>query len=335
MNKSRSAILPAYNDNLLRAMLALKVEERTLPGLQKDEVLVKMEGAPCNPSDIAFLRGGYNIVKPLPAVPGFEGAGTVVETGTEARSLMGKRVSCFVQEDNDGTWAEYFIAKSKDCILLKAGVDWMQAACLSINPITAWAMFEMVEKAGCKAFIQDAAGGQVPAIMQKLADRKGIRVINLVRKSEAADALKNRGTSYVLNTGEEHFLEQLRQYCDELQPAFAFDAVGGDLAGAMLNAMPDGSRVIVYGALSGSSIAGIDPMGVIFRNKSVTGFNLNDWLANLTTDELTAITDKIQDLVIAGDIQTAVQGTFPLDRVVEGIRTYIKSMSAGKIIFTP
>jgi len=193
----------------------------------------------------------------------------------------------------------------------------------------------MAEKAGCKAFIQDAAGGQVPAIMQKLADRKGIRVINLVRKSEAAVALRNRGASHVLNTGDEHFMEQLRQYCNELHPAFAFDAVGGELTGAMLNAMPEGSRVFVYGALSGNPIAGIDPMGIIFRNKSVTGFNLNDWLVNLTAEEFAAIADKIQDLVIAGDIQTAVQGTFPLERVVEGIRTYIKSMSAGKIIFTP
>src|SRR5210317_1632865 len=189
MNSSKSAVLPAYNDNLIRAIIGLKIEGRPIRELKKSEVLVKMEGAPCNPSDIAFLRGGYNIIKPLPAVPGFEGTRTVVETGNRTNAMMGKRVSCFVQETNDGTWAEYFIARITDCIVLKDGVDTEQAACLSINPLTAWALVDMAVKEGCKAFVQNAAGGQVPRIMERMAEKYGLKVINLVRKEVGVEAL--------------------------------------------------------------------------------------------------------------------------------------------------
>jgi len=335
MRINRSVVLPKYNDNLLRAMLSLKVEEKSLPGLQDDEVLVRMEGAPCNPSDIAFLRGGYNIIKPLPAVPGFEGTGTVVETGGEATWIKGKRVSCFVQEDSDGTWAEYFIAKNKDCIVIKEGIDMEQAACLAINPITAYALFDMIKQVGCKAFIQNAAGGQVPQFLNVLAEKNGIKVIHLVRKATHLEQMKQKGLSHVLDTGDDCFFENLRDLCQQLQPGIAFDAIGGKMTGRMMKAMPAGAQVILYGALSGEPVSSVDPMSIIFQKKSLRGFNLNDWLARTEREDFVAITDEIQDMIIRGEIKTGIQGTFKLDDVVRGIRTYIKSMSAGKIILTP
>ena len=335
MRNTRAAVLPAYNDNLLRAMLAIRIEERDIPALSAADVLVKMEGAPCNPSDIAFLRGGYNIVKTLPAVPGFEGTGTIVETGINAKEWIGRRVACFVQEDIDGTWSDFFIARSGDCILLKDGIDRDQAACLSINPLTAWGMLELAEQMSCPAIIQNAAGGQVPNLVQKMASKKGISVINIVRKAAHVEALKSRGMDHVLDINDAHFDENLKQLSSELRPAMAFDAVAGELAGKMLNVMPPGAKLVVYGALSGSLLAGIDPMGIIFQEKAVMGFNLNAWLAGMSREKFTETTDSIQDMVIAGEVTTTVQGTFHLDQVVQGLRSYIKSMSAGKIIFIP
>lgn len=335
MKTSLSVVLPAYNDNLLRAMLALKVGSRELPSLQPDEVLVSMEGAPCNPSDIAFLRGGYNIVKPVPAVPGFEGTGTVVDTGSSAKPLLNKRVSCFVQEDKDGTWGEFFIARKKDCIVVKDGVPMEEAACLSINPLTAWALFELVEQSGFQAFIQNAAGGQVPRILQALAAKKDIPVINLVRKSAQAEQMRQNGLQYVLDTSDEKFEADFGDLCHELKPRLAFDAVGGGITGQMLNAMPGGSKVVLYGALSGAPLQSVDPLGVIFHRKAVIGFNLNDWLKGMPEDEFRTVTDSIQDMILAGELVTPIQGKFTLAEAVTGLRTYIKSMSAGKIIFTP
>ena len=335
MKMNRSVILPGYNDNLLRAMLSLKIENRPVPELQDDEVLVKMEGSPCNPSDIAFLRGGYNIVKPLPAVPGFEGTGIVVETGKEATELNGKRISCFVQEGYDGTWAEHFIASHKNCIVLKNGISMEQAACLSINPLTAYALFELVINSGRKAFIQNAAGGQVPNFLNAFAAMKGIEVIHILRKPNQLQQMKSNGLKHVLDAGDEHFEEQLKELCFQLQPGIAFDAVGGEMTGQMLNAIPAMGQVVVYGALSGMPVTAIDAMGIIFQNKSLIGFNLNDWLAKTNKNDFMSITDSIQNMIIRGELKTEIQGVFKLEDVVKGLRTYIKSMSAGKIIFTP
>jgi NADPH:quinone reductase-like Zn-dependent oxidoreductase len=202
---TRAVVLSAYNDNLLRAILGLKIEERAIRPLKENEVLVKMEAAPCNPSDIAFLRGGYNIIKPIPAVPGFEGTGIVVEAGTSSKNMIGARVSCFVQEDSDGTWAEYFIARKRDCIVLKENLSMEQAACFSINPLTAYGMFETVKQTNCKTIIVNGAGGQVPGFLRVFARTSGIEVINIVRKEEHVEGLKKNNEKIVLNSTDENF----------------------------------------------------------------------------------------------------------------------------------
>lgn len=335
MEKSKSIVLPQYNDNLLRAMLSLKLEKRNIPELKPDEVLVKMEGAPCNPSDIAFLRGGYNIVKTVPAVPGFEGAGEVVKTGIEASELFGKRVSCFIQSEHDGTWAEFFIARKHNCFVLDDILPADQAACFAINPMTAWALFELIEKSDTKALVQNAASGQVGRFIQFFADKNGIDVINIVRKETQVEQLKNDSSGIVLNSSSTGFQEQLQEVCKTFQPTMALDAVGGEMTATLLNSLPTKGQVVVYGGLSGERIAGIDPMGIIFKGKKLLGFNLNDWLERNSYEDVQSIAKKLQHLFIRGELRTSVQGSFPLDQAVAGIRTYIKSMSAGKIIFTP
>ncbi|HPE56939.1 MAG TPA: zinc-binding dehydrogenase [Bacteroidales bacterium] len=332
IKRTKAVVLPLYNDNLIRALLGLKIEEREIPELKPDEVLIKLGASPCNPSDIAFLRGGYNIVKPIPVVPGFEAMGEVVETGTEAQHLINKKVSCFSQEDSDGTWAEYFRAKAKDCIVLKDGIKNDQAACLSINPLTALGMFELVEKAGNVPFVLNAAGGQVPVFMRVLAAEKGIEVINIVRKEEQVEQLRNAGQKMVLNSTAEDFSDQLAQACNTLNPLFAFDAVAGEISGQMLNSLPEEGTLVIYGGLSGQSVSGIDTMGVIFKRKKVIGFNLNEWIAEMDENTFKEQTDHVQDLFIEEKFKTQIQGSYKLEDVVTGIRAYIKSMSAGKIL---
>jgi NADPH:quinone reductase len=332
--KSRAVILHQSNPNLLRALLGLEVDEVGIREIRANEVLVKMEAAPCNPSDIAFLRGGYNIQKPFPTVPGFEGTGTVVKTGLEARSYLGKRVSCFVQGEGHGTWSDYFIAMAANCIILRDAMPLEQAACFSVNPLTAYGMFEMAISTGVKAVILNAAGGQVPRLMRVFAKNHGMEVINLVRKESVVEALMNDGEQFVLNTSPDDFPARFRQICDHLQPTIAFDAAGGETTGLMLNTMPDGGQIVVYGALSGVDLTGIDPMGIIFHSKSIRGFNLNEWISSLKEAEFKRITDELQEMFITGELKIEIQSTFPLDRAIEGIRHYIKNMSAGKVLFT-
>ncbi len=117
----RALVLHTYQ---LGSYASLTLEERAVPQPGKGEVLVRVAAAPINPSDLASLQGLYGVPKPLPVVPGIEGCGTVVATGSGliARRLLGKRVACAAGA-GDGTWAEYVVAPALQCSPLPASID--------------------------------------------------------------------------------------------------------------------------------------------------------------------------------------------------------------------
>lgn len=331
----KAVLLPAYNRNVLRALLSLEVVEKNTPVLGHDEVFVIMHAASCNPSDIAFIQGGYNIVKTLPAVPGFEGSGTIIESSLDNKDLIGKKVSCFIQDDIDGTWAEYFKLKKSDFIILSEDMDLDQAACFSVNPLTAYALVEIAKARHSKAIVQNAAGGQVPLLVRQLAKAKGIKTIDIVRKSETAEKLKTEGEEYVIIEQEKDFPEKLKQLANELKATTAFDAVAGPLSARIINAMPSGSEMVVYGGLSNKQISDINPMDIIFRNKLISGFNLVKWKGELPPFEFIKIIDELQQLFIKGELKTNIQGEFEINDIVQGLKTYLGNMSNGKVLIKP
>lgn len=335
--KTMKAIqLNQYNGNLLRVLAAMHVAEVPVPQPAANQVLVRVEASPINPSDLAFLRGGYNVRKTLPAIAGFEGAGTIVSFGEGSKeSLIGKRVTFYVNDDSQGAWAEYVTLSDKDYFVVDKDMAVEQAACLFINPFTAWALVEIAQKGGHKTIVQSAANGQVGKFIRHFAQSHKIEVINLVRKPEQVEALKNEGVKYVLNISDDDFYKQLRTLASELKATAAIDAVGGELSGKLFNALPINGEVIVYGGLSGQPLSGFDTLGAIFGNKIVRGFNLNGWISEKTSDEFEKVSQTIQALFTSGELTTQIQASFPLDGFVDGIRQYISSMSSGKILLRP
>src|SRR5881392_605465 len=113
----RAVVLSEYRENVSDAIRELAVMQRPVPKPRRGQVLVKITAAPCNPSDLLLLQGKYGVLKKLPTVPGWEGAGTVVASGGGllARWLQCKRVACGLRADRDGTWAEYFVANADNC----------------------------------------------------------------------------------------------------------------------------------------------------------------------------------------------------------------------------
>lgn len=333
----KAIILPDYNANIIRAMRSLEVRETAIPEPGENEVLLKVSAAPCNPSDIAFMRGGYGIRKPVPVVMGFECTGQVVETGSghAAASLLGKKVSCFIQGMGNGTWAEYFLADAADCIPVSEDLPVEQAAAFCINPFTACALHEMAQARFAPAIIQNGASGQVGVFLRNLAALSGIQVINLVRKEEQVDILKDEGESHVICIMNPDFETRLHQLSHELNAVMAFDAVGGDMSGMMLNAMPPGSELVIYGGLSGKPAGMFNTLDIIFKGKKVSGFNLGDWKKQKSEAEFAAVSDYLQQLIMDGSLQTKIQASFRLDEVQQAIEQYIRNMSAGKILFKP
>jgi NADPH:quinone reductase-like Zn-dependent oxidoreductase len=333
----KAIVLPDYNTNVIRAMKSLQVKEMEIPGPQGDQVLIKVIAAPCNPSDIAFMRGGYNIRKPVPVVMGFEGTGIIVETGNdpEAMQMIGKRVSFFSQYAEGGTWAEYFLTRYMYCLIVRDDLDDDQAAALCINPTTAYALFSMAIKKKAGAIIQNAASGQIGIFIRTLAKKSRIPVINLVRKEEHIKELGKEGEKLALNLNNPGFESELKQLANEYHATIAFDAVGGDVSGMMLNAMPPGSELVIYGGLSGKPVGMINPLGIIFKAKTVRGFNLGDWKAETGEENFQKISGELQELLIGRTLATRIQGTYPLEQVQQALEQYIRNMSSGKILFRP
>jgi NADPH:quinone reductase-like Zn-dependent oxidoreductase len=333
----KAIFLPDYNANIIRAMRSLEVRETVIPVPGENEVLLKVIAAPCNPSDIAFMRGGYGISKPVPVVMGFECTGQVIESGTgqAAIALLGKKVSCFIQGIGNGTWSEYFLADAEDCIPVSDDLPAEQAAAFCINPFTACALHELAQNRFTPAIIQNGASGQVGIFLRNLAARSGIQVINLVRKEEQVEILKDEGESHVICIMDPDFESRLHHLSHELNAIMAFDAVGGDMSGMMLNAMPPGSELVIYGGLSGKPAGLFSTLDIIFEGKKISGFNLGDWKKQKSDAEFAAISDYLQQLMVDGSLQTRIQGSFRLEEVQQAIEQYIRNMSAGKILFKP
>ena len=330
-----SIVLPSYNKNILRAILSLKLADRTLPELGDDDVLIKTYAASCNPSDIAFIQGGYNIVKKLPAVPGFEGSGTVVDAGKRMKNLIGKKVSCFIQDDIDGTWADYFIGHRDNILVLDKAMDMDQAACFSVNPFTAYALMQIAQLRESQAIIQNAAGGQVAAFIRQIAKINGIEVINIVRKQNTAETLFAEGSRHVLVEQDDDFQIKLQHLAHQLYATTAFDAVGGPNSGIIFNAMPNDSELVAYGGLSNKMITEIDTMGLIFNDKIISGFNLVDWKSEIETDDFNVISNELQQMFIEGILHTKIQSIVNFKDIVQGLKMYLGNMSNGKILLKP
>lgn len=323
-------------ENIEHAIAALKVVDKPKPVPGPGQVLVKMAASPCNPSDLLFLTGKYGVKKPYPAVPGWEGAGTVVESGGGAMGLWlkGKRVACGGQADLDGTWAEYYVADARACVPLHDNVSFEQGATLLINPLTAVGMLEEVKKGKHQAIIQNAALSQVGRLLHSLAKSKGIPIINIVRRQEQVDTVRQEGGEWVLNSSESGFEDRLKELAHQLKATIVFDAVGGEMTGTLLNSMPESSIAFVYGALAGRACGGVSPLSLIFQNKVVRGFWLSQWIKRGGAWHTFQATRKVQGLMGSGSFKTTIRKKVLPEQWKDALLEYHREMSKGKVLLS-
>ena len=333
----RAIQLAKYHEDVEAAIRSLRVVSKPVPRPGPGQVLVRMEAAPCNPSDLVFLQGLYGVNKSLPAVPGWEGAGTVVASGGGFMGswLKGRRVACAGQSDTDGTWAEYYLADVKACVPLRKNISCEQGATMLINPLTALAMVETAKKAGHRAIVQTAAASQLGRMVLRLTQDSGLALVNIVRRKEQEDILRSMGADLVLNSESEGFEGQLREECRRLQTTIAFDAVAGEMTGKIFSAMPPDSTVLVYGVLSYTPCSDIDGRELIFGLKRIQGFWLTDWIRKGGFLRIFRATKQIQKFIADGTIATRVHRRLELEDVAEGLLEYQKQMTAGKILIVP
>lgn len=313
---------------------SITVAQVPVPRPGPGEVLVKIFASPINPSDLIFLQGRYGFTKPLPTVAGFEGSGTVVESGPGlmGRYLKGKRVACATADASisGGMWAEYTVTSAKFCIPLRKHVSLEQASSLLVNPFTAWALMDEARRGKHRAVVQTAAASALGRMIVRLGQKFSIPVVNVVRRREQVELLRAMGSQHVLNSSDPGFEGALRDLCRKLGATIGFDAVAGDMSGMVLNAQPPQSRLLVYGGLS-LAPSQVDPTWLIFEGKRLEGFGLSNWLQSKNLLTQLRIAGQVQDL-LGSDLKTEFQARFPLKSVGKALQQYTSNMTAGKIL---
>ncbi|GAB4108704.1 MAG: zinc-binding dehydrogenase [Roseiflexaceae bacterium] len=324
----RAVVLDAYDG------VSLRVEERPTPQPGPGEVLVRMVAGAINPSDLMFVRGMYGVRKALPAMPGFEGSGVVVAAGggAWARGLLGRRVACSSGETS-GTWAEYNLVPASMCVPLLPQVGTLQGAMLIVNPLTAWALVDIARRSGSGGLIQTAAASALGRMVVRLCKRFGLPLINVVRRPGQVELLHSLGAEHVLDSSAPDFDERLRGLARQLRAKVAIDAVAGELTGRLIQQMPRGARVLIYGALSEQECL-VPPGTLIFRGAQIEGFWLTNWLATLNPATLLRAAISVQQL-LAADLRSEVRACFPLEEAREAIELYSANMTEGKVLLLP
>ncbi|WP_299124282.1 zinc-binding dehydrogenase [uncultured Winogradskyella sp.] len=312
---------------------ALSIEQRPVPTLGRNEVLVKVAFAPINPSDLATLTGYYGFKNPTPIVPGGEGSGEVIAAGpgVMASYFLGKRVACTGWGIGGGVWSEYVVKSVKGGVLpLNKSLSLEQGALSIINPLTASAFIDISKKGGHKSILLTAAASSLGKMVNRLGQSEGIQIVNVVRRDAQVDILKAEGASIVLNSNDEGFEQQLNDVCHETNTRLAFDAVAGSLTNQLLKAIPNNSKVIVFSALSREAVKA-SPKLLIFENKRIDSFWLGPWISKQGILKTMLLWKRAQKL-IPSHLKSDIRKIYPIQEVKEAISDYKNKMTGGKIL---
>jgi NADPH2:quinone reductase len=244
--------------------LELSLVDEPVPAPQPNEVLVRVEASPLNPSDLGLLFGAADMASlkasgsaEHPVVTGRvpqgllkamagrigqsmpvgnEGAGTVVAAGSSApaQALLGKKVAML----GGAMYAQYRCLPASECLMLPADASAADGASCFVNPMTALTMVATMRHEGHKAIVHTAAASNLGQMLHRLCAHEGIELVNIVRKPEQAQLLRSMGARYVCDSSSPDFTAALTDALAATGATLAFDAIGGGkLAGQILACM--------------------------------------------------------------------------------------------------
>lgn len=299
------------------------------------QVLVKIRMASVNPSDLYFIKGEYGQPRVKGAAAGFEGVGDVVDgNGLYARYLKGKRVAFVGGASGSGAWADYIVVSAATCVVVKPAMRDEDAAGHVVNPVTAWAMFDIVKKSGSKSFVFTAAFSQLGKLMAGLSRDNGVAMIAIIRKQSQAAHLTALGASHVLVQSDPDFETKLAALCKSEKPRILLDAVANQLSADIFAAMPARARWIIYGKLDTEAPRITEPGQFIFMDKKIEGFWLSKWFKHASMFEKIRTVRAVQNRFISGDWKTEVVATVKLADAMQELPGALR-LGDGKVMIVP
>ena len=312
--------------------LELSLEEVTAPAPKPDEVVVQVQAAPVNPSDLGLLLGWADpsgltasmqdgrpvltgsipqasmggmagrVGQSLPV--GNEGAGVVVRAGAEAQALLGRIVGMW----GGAMYAQYRTISMHACLALPDGASAADGASLFVNPLTALAMTETMRAEGHTALVHTAAASNLGQMLNRICLADGIGLVNIVRSAEQAAILRALGAKHVLDSKHADFAAQLTDAVAETGATIAFDAIGGGtLANTILHAMEAAANrnAATYSRYGSNILKQVYVYGMLDTGPTtldrfygfawaVSGFLLTPFLGKIGRDGMRRLQDRVR-----------------------------------------
>ena len=334
--------------------LELSLQDVPVPTPSADEVLVRVEASPINPSDLGVLIPGADMAtatvegtperpvvtaslgagalaglsaridKPLPV--GNEGAGTVVAAGSSpaAQALIGKTVGIA----GGGMYSQYRVVHAAACLVLPDGATARDGASSFVNPLTALGMLETMRREGHSALVHTAAASNLGQMLVKLCQKDGVPLVNIVRKDEQAELLRSLGAIHVCNTSSPTFTTDLVEALKATSATLAFDATGGGtLASQILNGMEEAASSTAteysrYGSAVHKQVyiyGGLDTSPTILTRNFGMAWGIGGWLLTPFLQNAGAETIGRLRARVAEELTTTFASTYTRDVSLAGM----------------
>lgn len=306
----------------------LSLEERPRPRPDKGEILLEMLAAPVNPADLNVIEGKYGELPALPAIVGNEGVGRLIELGV---GTNGFSEGDLILPMRRGTWTQFMLADAAEAVRLPPKMNAFQAAMLTINPVSAWGMltsFVRLQKGDW--VVQNAANSAVGRCVIQIARSRGLKTLNVVRRSDVIEDLKALGADEVVLEGGDLGAISA-DLCGAHRPRLGLNAVGGASALNLANALSDCGVLVTYGAMARQPLK--IPNGLlIFRNLEFRGFWASRWLRSLSPARVTKMWDGLASLSMRGKLRVPIHRVFPLPDLLSAVQEAASEKRNGKVL---
>lgn len=297
--------------------------ESTSKPLSKDEVRVSMLAAPINPADINFIQGTYGIKPELPAAAGVEGCGLVTESLSEKFDIGDKVI--FINQA--GTWSDEVVSQDSHLLKIPTNTPSNQAAMLKVNPLTAWCLLTQLRALPEGSWvIQNAANSGVGHCVIQIAKMIGLNTINLVRREALIPSLEKLGGDINMLDNSD-YLEVIR--CKK--PALALNAVGGDSALRLMDALDTKGLHVTYGAMGGRSLK-VPNKFLIFKRIEIQGFWVTEWIKEQPAELVDSAYQMLARWMTDGLLAQPIDSTYSLIEVKDAVQRAMTHQRDGKVL---
>ena len=305
----------------------VEVPEPPAPG--PGQVVIEVEVAPINPSDLLHFEGRYAKPAALPAFAGAGVLGRVTQLGADAQHLKpGDRV-IVVNTQRNG-WCERFVWPAARLFSLPKA-DPVELALLAANPPTALLMLESFGNLQPGDWVmQNAANSSVGVSLIQIAKSIGRRTVNVVRRPQLVDHLAAFGADVTLVDGPD-LRARVAEAVGGARIKLGVDAIAGDATRRLANCLGDGGTVVNYGLLSGKPCE-VDAADIVFRDVSLKGFWYSRWFSTAEPAAIKALFARLVAMLQAKTLRVPIEAVYPIEQLTEALAHAQREERSGKVV---